>query len=85
MSLILDFYIMRNNIYVPIPGKEDLEAAKRRREDYALFRDQQAEEYNEAIAKRYADKKDEQTVCIKCGKEFTAPSDSSIELCPECR
>lgn len=76
---------MRNNTYVPVPGKEDMEAAKRRREDYALSRDQQAAEYNEAIAKRYTDKKDEQIVCTKCGKEFAAPSDSSIKLCPDCR
>ena len=37
---------------IPIPREEDFVAANRRRDDYALKRDQQALEFNQAISKR---------------------------------
>jgi hypothetical protein len=77
---------MRNDTYVPVPGKEDLEAAQRRREDYAASRDQLAAEYNEAIAKRHEESKFGKTRCVKCGREFkTDTPDVEDRLCPDCR
>jgi hypothetical protein len=55
---------MENKITVPdhFPDlkEEDLKAAAKRRENYALVRDLQAKEYNEAIASRLAKDKEKQ-------------------------
>jgi predicted Zn-ribbon and HTH transcriptional regulator len=77
---------MKNNIIIPLPKLEDTVAVIKRRENYAVTRDLQALEFNEAIAKRVLTKASDLTKCEKCGKEFstgTASEDSST--CPECR
>lgn len=57
-------YIMKNKITIPdhFPDlkEEDLIAAAKRREKYALARDLQAKENNEAIAHRLAKDKEKQ-------------------------
>jgi|WetSurMetagenome_2_1015567.scaffolds.fasta_scaffold00014_55 hypothetical protein len=79
-------YMMKNNIDVPIPKVEDTVAAKMRRENYALSRDQQALEFNEAIVKRLKAVNRNDVKCIKCGKVFSAGTDiPDGGLCPECR
>ena len=78
--------IMKNNIDIPILKEEDIVAVNKRRENYALTRDLQASEFNEAIAKRLVSKARNQVKCEKCGKEFTAGITSEDSLiCPECR
>jgi len=75
---------MKNDI-IPIPKEENLEALKKRRENYALVRDLQALEYNEAIAKRILSESRNQVKCTKCGKEFTNETASEDSLtCPDC-
>jgi hypothetical protein len=55
---------MKNKVtlsdYLPDPKEEDLRAAAKRRENYALIRDLQAEDYNEAIVRRLAKEKKKQ-------------------------
>lgn len=46
--------MMKNNTDIPIPREEDNAAASKRRDDYALSRDLQAADYNNAI-KRHTD------------------------------
>jgi predicted Zn-ribbon and HTH transcriptional regulator len=77
---------MKKNKDIPIPGKEDNAAVNKRREKYALTRDLQALDNNEAIAKRKVLKDKNLVKCQKCGKEFSAEitSEESL-LCPECR
>jgi hypothetical protein len=76
---------MKNNIVIPVPREEDLVAALRRRENYALTRDLQASEFNEAIAKRLLTETSNQVKCEKCGKEFTLETDSEeSQTCPDC-
>jgi hypothetical protein len=62
--IISYIYIMKNKItlsdYLPDPKEEDLKAAAKRRENYALIRDLQAEDYNEAIVRRLAKEKEKQ-------------------------
>jgi formylmethanofuran dehydrogenase subunit E len=76
---------MKNEIAVPLPRQEDLIAANKRREKYALTRDAQALAFNEAIAKRLDSKVSDQVKCEKCGKEFAA-GDTSGEsfVCSDC-
>jgi hypothetical protein len=77
---------MKNNIDVPIPKAEDTVAAKMRRENYALSRDQQALEFNEAIVKRIKAFNSNNIKCIKCGKEYSAGMDlNNSGLCMDCR
>ncbi len=77
---------MKNNTAVPIPKEEDKVAASKRRENYALTRDLQATEFNEAIAKRLLSKEPVQVKCEKCGKEFIAGIDEgNVALCTDCR
>jgi hypothetical protein len=66
--------------------KEEDKALVKRREDYALKRDLQATEQNEAITKRLISEESAKVKCVKCGKEFS-PEDSSSDYleCPECR
>jgi len=76
---------MDKRIDIPVPGVVNVDAANKRREDYAYTRDLQALEYNEAIAKRVLTKARNLTKCEKCGKEFTAETNSEDSLfCPEC-
>lgn len=58
---------------------KDSSISEKRREDYALTRDQQAMDYNEAIARRVNSAK-----CRDCGKEFPSGKLNDL-LCPDCR
>lgn len=74
---------MKKDIEIQVLKKEDIAAASRRRENYALTRDQQAIEFNEAISKRLLSEATIQAKCQKCGREFTVVSEGSL-TCPEC-
>lgn len=54
----------KNNITIPdhfpLQREEDQKVAQKRRETYSLKRDQQAREFNEAIATRLAKEEDEE-------------------------
>ena len=77
---------MKNNKDNPVPKREDDVAKNKRRENYALTRDMQASEFNEAIAKRQVSKDRNLVKCEKCGKEFSADLTSEESLiCPECK
>ncbi|HKK41600.1 MAG TPA: hypothetical protein VJ963_04260 [Bacteroidales bacterium] len=77
---------MGNNIFIPMQRKEDTEAARKRREEYALSRDQLASEYNDAIAKSYNANKSDRVKCTKCGREFISTVDTGEEpVCPDCK
>jgi hypothetical protein len=77
---------MKNNIVIPVPREEDKVAATKRRESYAATRDQQALEFNDAIAKRILMDAKNKIKCEKCGKEFTAVGDTEGSLtCQECK
>jgi predicted Zn-ribbon and HTH transcriptional regulator len=76
---------MKNTIEIPVPKKEDIAAANKRRENYAYSRDLLAKEYNEAITKRLLADAKNQAKCEKCGKEFSAGVSSEVSAtCPEC-
>lgn len=77
---------MKNNTDIPVLKQEDIVAVNKRRENYALTRDLQALDLNEAIAKRLISKDRNQVKCEKCGKEFSAGITSEESLiCPECK
>jgi DNA-directed RNA polymerase subunit RPC12/RpoP len=77
---------MKNNSKKPIPKEEDPVTINKRRENYALSRDLQASENNEAIARRLLEKGRNLVKCIKCGKEFEAGIASEDDLiCPDCK
>jgi ribosomal protein L37AE/L43A len=64
--------------------EEDLKAAAKRKEEYALGRDLQATEFNEAITDRLA-KDSKHVKCEKCGKEFLVEiTIKGLMNCPEC-
>ncbi len=70
---------------IPIPREEDFVAANRRRDDYALKRDQQALEFNQAISKRELAEPVNKVKCKICGKEFSEEVTSENQMtCPEC-
>jgi hypothetical protein len=76
---------MKNNISIPMLKTEDVVAANRRREDYALSRDQQASEFNRGIAKRLLMQDKNVMKCSKCGKEFEAGPDAGVNAeCSVC-
>jgi hypothetical protein len=77
---------MKNEIIIPVPREEDFVAANKRRDQYALKRDLQATEYNQAIAARLLSEVNHSVKCEKCGKEFTSvtSADNSV-ICPDCR
>lgn len=76
---------MKNNITIPVPKEEDVAARNKRRENYAINRDLQASEYNEAITKRLLIEAKSQVKCTKCGKEFASgKSTDAAPICPEC-
>jgi predicted Zn-ribbon and HTH transcriptional regulator len=76
---------MKNEIEIPIQKQEDMVAANLRRDNYSQTRDQQAMEFNTAIASRLLVKEKNQVKCEKCGKEFTTETISGLTKCPECR
>ena len=76
---------MKSNIDKSSPKAEDNDASNRRRESYALKRDKQASEQNEAITRRLLSEARNLVKCEKCGKEFSARTDSETPLvCPDC-
>ena len=75
---------MKNEKFIPVQGEEDLAVSEVRRKEYALTRDQQALEYNEAIAKRIILIEKNIIKCDRCGKEFSANNASDQKSCPEC-
>ncbi|HOW39950.1 MAG TPA: hypothetical protein PL123_05355 [Bacteroidales bacterium] len=76
---------MKDKINIPLPRKEDKAHLIKRREDYALTRDQQAIEFNEAINKRLRTEAMNIRKCTGCGKEFSSESSApSQDLCPDC-
>jgi hypothetical protein len=77
---------MKDEIDIPIQKEEDFVAANIRRDNYSQIRDVQALEFNSAIASRLLAKVKNQVKCEKCGKEFTAESDTEeLMKCPDCR
>jgi predicted Zn-ribbon and HTH transcriptional regulator len=76
---------MKDEIEIPIQKEEDMVAANLRRDTYSKTRDQQALEFNTAIASRLLARDKTVGKCEKCGKEFTSESASEFTKCPECR
>jgi hypothetical protein len=77
---------MKNEIVIPLPKEEDFVAANKRRDQYALKRDLQASEYNQAIAARLLAEVKLPVKCEKCGKEFTLGISADSEaICSECK
>jgi hypothetical protein len=60
MPSILNYYIMKNEIIIPLVKEENLVAAINRREKYSINRDLQAEEFNRAISKRISKNEEKQ-------------------------
>lgn len=76
---------MKNDINIPVPKEEDVAALNKRRDNYAITRDLQALEFNEAITKRLQTEAMHLIKCDKCGKEFASGTATEISLtCPEC-
>jgi predicted Zn-ribbon and HTH transcriptional regulator len=77
---------MKNIVSIPLPKEEDIAALKKRRDNYAISRDLQASEFNEAIAKRLLSQARSPVKCEKCGKEFIAGAVlTESATCPECK
>jgi hypothetical protein len=77
---------MKNEITIPIPKEEDFVAANKRRDQYALKRDLQASEYNQAIAARLLSEVKNLIKCEKCGKEFAPGTNTdNTAFCSDCR
>jgi predicted Zn-ribbon and HTH transcriptional regulator len=77
---------MKDEIIIPVLKEEDFVAANKRRDTYALTRDLQALESNEAIAARLLAMNKNLVKCDKCGKEFAAGITTEGSLtCPECK
>lgn len=77
---------MKKEISIPLTKVEDSVAANQRRDNYALTRDQQNSQFNEAIASRIEAEANIKVKCSSCGKEFLAKrSEEPVTLCPKCR
>lgn len=76
---------MKNEINIPVPKEEDITALNKRRDNYAITRDLQAVEFNDAIIKRLQTEARHLIKCDKCGKEFAAGITAENSLtCPQC-
>ena len=76
---------MKDDINIPVPKEEDFVAANKRRDKYALTRDLQASEFNQAILTRIEEGR-VAVKCEKCGKEFIAgPATGNSPICPKCK
>jgi Zn finger protein HypA/HybF involved in hydrogenase expression len=77
---------MENEINIEIKKDDNFVAANKRSDTYALKRNLQALEFNEAIITRQLAESKNQVKCEKCGKEFAAgiASDTSL-ICPKCK
>jgi len=77
---------MKNETTIPVTKVADLVAANKRSFKYALKRDLQALEFNEAIVTRQLSADRNIVKCEKCGKEFSAGSATTDSLfCPNCK
>ena len=77
---------MKNEILVRLTKVEDFVAANKRRDKYALTRDQQALEFNEAIVTREESEAKNMVKCEKCGEEYSAGTTVKDSLtCPKCK
>jgi hypothetical protein len=77
---------MKNETIIQLTKEEDFVAANKRRDKYALTRDLQALEFNQAIVTRQVADARNQIKCDKCGKEFSAGVTSKDSLtCPACK
>jgi hypothetical protein len=77
---------MKDDIIIPITKEEDFVAANKRRDKYALTRDLQALEFNQAIVTREGMEAKNLVKCDKCGKEFAAGTTAKDLLtCPSCK
>lgn len=77
---------MKKPIDVPVVNKERDITLVKRREDYALNRDLQASDNNNAITKRLLSEKMISSICVKCGMEFPQLEISGdFRECPACR
>jgi hypothetical protein len=77
---------MKNETIIQLTKEEDFVAANKRRDKYALTRDLQALEFNQAIVTRQVADARNQIKCDKCGKEFAAGVTSNDSLtCPACK
>jgi hypothetical protein len=77
---------MKDEIIIPVQKEEDFVAANLRRDKYSLVRDQQAKEFNGAIASRLLAQEKNQLRCEKCGKKFNIGDNPKNSMnCPECK
>jgi len=77
---------MKDEIIIPVLKEEDFVAATMRRDNYALKRDLQAQEFNSAIITRMIADEKNQIKCDKCGKVFNAGNTAKDSLtCPDCK
>jgi Zn finger protein HypA/HybF involved in hydrogenase expression len=77
---------MENEINLQVKREGNFIAAENRSDKYALKRNLQALEFNEAIITRELAEARNQIKCEKCGKEFSAGIDSKDSLvCPKCK
>jgi len=77
---------MKDDTIIQITKVEDFVAANMRRDKYALTRDVQALEFNQAIVTRQASEARNLVKCDKCGEEFAAGITSEDSLtCPKCK
>jgi len=76
---------MKKEISIPLLKVEDFVAANLRRDNYALKRDLQNSEFNEAIVTRLRAADTIKIKCEKCGKELAITKSSKASpFCPEC-
>jgi predicted Zn-ribbon and HTH transcriptional regulator len=77
---------MKTTYPIPVTREVDTVASQKRRDEYALTRDKQALENNEAIQKRFLSEERNLVKCKQCGKEFSAGTESLDDLtCPDCK
>ena len=77
---------MENEINLQVKRDDSVVAANKRSDTYALKRNLQALEFNEAIITRQQAEAKNQIKCEKCGKEFAAGTASKDSLiCPKCK
>jgi Zn finger protein HypA/HybF involved in hydrogenase expression len=77
---------MINEININVKKEDNFVATNKRSDTYALKRNLQALEFNEAIVTRQLAESKNQVKCEKCGKEFAAGTASKESLiCPNCK
>ena len=77
---------MENEINLQVKKDANFVAANKRSDKYALKRNLQALEFNEAIITRQLAESKNNVKCEKCGKEFTTDTGTEDKVeCPECK